>query len=211
MKKNIILALAFLAYMSMPGFAQNADGNITGFVLDKWGKPVYGATVSVIGDPDSKVETDKNGKFEIIAEKNQQLQIVSVDKGSQTVSVETNAPMTIVMGYAAETIDVGANKNFSRKETTASVATVYNEEISKRSSKDVSNSLLGQGLGLVSLQNGGNYASYEPTFFVRGLQSLSSSSPLILVDGLERDMNLVSPEEVESVSILDFSRFDLTD
>lgn len=60
--------------------------------------------------------------------------------------------MTIVMGYAAETIDVGANKNFSRKETTASVATVYNEEISKRSSKDVSNSLLGQGLGLVSLQ-----------------------------------------------------------
>lgn len=62
--------------------------------------------------------------------------------------------------------------------------------------------MLGQGLGLVSLQNGGNYASYEPTFFVRGLQSLSSSSPLILVDGLERDMNLVSPEEVESVSIL---------
>ena len=42
----------------------------------------------------------------------------------------------------------------------------------------------------------------DPTFYVRGLQSLSSSTPLVLVDGLERDMSLVSPEEVESVSIL---------
>ena len=40
-----------------------------------------------------------------------------------------------------------------------------------------------------------NYASVEPTFYVRGLQSLSSSSPLVLVDGLERDMSLVTPEE----------------
>ena len=42
----------------------------------------------------------------------------------------------------------------------------------------------------------------DPTFYVRGLQSLSSSTPLVLVDGLERDMSVVSPEEVESVSIL---------
>ena len=40
------------------------------------------------------------------------------------------------------------------------------------------------------------------SFYIRGLQSLSSSSPLILVDGLERDMSVITPEEVESVSIL---------
>ena len=55
---------------------------------------------------------------------------------------------------------------------------------------------------MTALQNAGNFSSTEPTFYVRGLQSLSSSSPLVLVDGLERDMSLVSPEEVESVSIL---------
>lgn len=100
------------------------------------------------------------------------------------------------------TVDVGANRTFSRHESTASVSTVYNEEFDKRASKDISNSLFGQGLGLTTLQNAGNYSSTEPTFYVRGLQSLSSSSPLILVDGLERDMSLVSPEEVESVSVL---------
>lgn len=106
------------------------------------------------------------------------------------------------MGYAAETVDVGADRTFTRAESTASVATVYNEEFNKRSSKNISNSLFGQGLGLVTLQNSGNYADYEPTFYIRGLQSLSGSTPLVLVDGLERDMSLVSPEEVESVSIL---------
>lgn len=104
--------------------------------------------------------------------------------------------------YAAQSIDVGANRTFSRQESTASVATVYNDEFNKRSTKNISNSLFGQGLGLTALQNAGNYAAAEPTFYVRGLQSLSSSSPLVLVDGLERDMSLVSPEEVESVSVL---------
>lgn len=106
------------------------------------------------------------------------------------------------VGYAAETIDVGANRTFTRAESTAAVSKVYNESFNKRASKNISNSLFGQGLGLTALQNAGNYANYEPTFYVRGLQSLSSSTPLILVDGLERDMDLVSPEEVESVSIL---------
>lgn len=113
----------------------------------------------------------------------------AVDKGGKPV-------------YAAQTIDVGANKTVSRKESTASVSTVYNEELNKRGSKNIGNSLFGQGLGLTALQNAGNYAAYNPTFYIRGLQSLSSSSPLILVDGLERDIDLVSPEEVESVSIL---------
>ncbi|MEQ3052830.1 SusC/RagA family TonB-linked outer membrane protein [Bacteroides finegoldii] len=100
------------------------------------------------------------------------------------------------------TVDVGANRTFSRHESTAAVSTVYNEEFDKRALKNISNSLFGQGLGLTALQNAGNFSSTEPTFYVRGLQSLSSSSPLVLVDGLERDMSLVSPEEVESVSIL---------
>lgn len=115
---------------------------------------------------------------------------------------EPDSIASVVTDYAAQTIDVGANRTFTRAESAASVSTVYNKDFNKRASKDISNSLFGQGLGLTTLQNAGNYSDYEPTFYVRGLQSLSSSSPLILVDGLERDMSLVSPEEVESVSIL---------
>ena len=202
MKKNKILILALLVCLSIPVGAQNTDNNITGIVVDKWGNPVYGASVNVAGMPDVRVTTDKDGKFEIAAPVGRNLQVVTVDQGSATVRVESGKEMKIVMDYAAQTIDVGANKNFTRQESTAAVSTVYNDDVNKRAAKNISNSLFGHGLGLTTLQNAGNYASVEPTFYVRGLQSLSSSSPLVLVDGLERDMSLVTPEEVESVSIL---------
>ena len=193
-----------LVCLSIPVRAQNTDNNIIGIVVDKSGNPVYGASVNVEGGAvETRVETDKDGKFEIAVEKGQRLSVVSVDKGSTTVVAKTDGPMTIVMGYAAQTIDVGANRTFSRHESTAAVSTTYNEEFNKRSSRNISNSLYGYGLGLTTLQNAASTGLMaDPTFYVRGLQSLSSSTPLVLVDGLERDMSLVSPEEVESVSIL---------
>lgn len=202
MKKNKILILALLACFSIPVGAQHTDNNITGIVVDKWGDPVYGASVLVAGEPESRVETDKDGKFEIFAGNNQTLEVVTADKGSTTVKAEADKTMTVVMDYASQTIDVGANRTFTRQESTASVSTVYNEEFNKRGAKNISHSLYGHGLGLMTLQNSGTYTEVEPTFYIRGLQSLSSSSPLVLVDGLERDMSLVSPEEVESVSVL---------
>ena len=204
MRKNKILILALLVCLSIPVRAQNTDNNIIGIVVDKSGNPVYGASVNVEGGAvETRVETDKDGKFEIAVEKGQRLSVVSVDKGSTTVVAKTDGPMTIVMGYAAQTIDVGANRTFNRHESTAAVSTTYNEEFNKRSSRNISNSLYGYGLGLTTLQNAASTGLMaDPTFYVRGLQSLSSSTPLVLVDGLERDMSLVSPEEVESVSIL---------
>lgn len=204
MRKNKILILALLVCMGIPGIAQNTDNNILGTVVDKSGKPVYGASVNVEGgEVETRVETDKEGKFEIAVGKGQRLNVVSVDNGSTTVTVKSDKPMTIVMGYAAETIDVGANRTFNRHESTAAVSTAYSEEFNKRSSQSISNSLFGHGLGLTALQNATSTGlTADPTFYVRGLQSLSASNPLVLVDGLERDMSLVSPEEVESVSIL---------
>ena len=202
MKKKKIIILTLLACLGISGFSQESANNITGVVVDKWGNPVYGASVLVVGAPKSRVETDKEGKFEIAANKSQKLRVFSADKGELIVNVQSETPMTIVMNYAAQTIDIGANRTFTRAESTASVATVYNEDFDKRASKNISNSLFGQGLGLTTLQNAGNYADYEPTFYIRGLQSLSSSNPLVLVDGLERDMSLVSPERCRSCSPL---------
>ena len=120
MRKNKILILALLVCLSIPVRAQNTDNNIIGIVVDKSGNPVYGASVNVEGGAvETRVETDKDGKFEIAVEKGQRLSVVSVDKGSTTVVAKTDGPMTIVMGYAAQTIDVGANRTFNRHESTA--------------------------------------------------------------------------------------------
>ena len=104
--------------------------------------------------------------------------------------------------YKDQMIDIGADVSFAREQSTAAVSVITNATTDKRSARNIGNSIIGQGLGLESMQNAGNYAAANPTFYVRGLQSLSGSSPLILVDGIERDINNITPEEVESVTIL---------
>lgn len=101
-----------------------------------------------------------------------------------------------------QTIDMGANKTFSLSESTASVSVIENKDVDKRSAKNIRNSIIGQGLGLISQMSGNRYADQEASLTVRGLHSLSGSSALILVDGIERSINDISADEVESVSIL---------
>lgn len=109
---------------------------------------------------------------------------------------------THLMAEQTDSVEIGANRHFSVDETTAAVSVIKNCELNKRSSKDIGNNIIGQGLGLVSLQGTGNYADANPTFYVRGLQSLSNNAPLILVDGIEREIKNIMPEEVENVTIL---------
>lgn len=95
--------------------------------------------------------------------------------------------------FVDQVIEVGVNKDFTRAQSTAAVSVITNETVDKRSAKNIGNSILGQGNGLISLDGSGTYYATNPTFYVRGLQSLSTSAPLILVDGIERDITLVSP------------------
>lgn len=104
--------------------------------------------------------------------------------------------------YLHQSVDVGADVAVPLSESTASVSIITSKTTDKRGARNIGNSIIGQGVGLQSLRKGGVYASSNPTMYVRGLQSLSGSSALVLVDGIERSINSVSPEEVESVSIL---------
>ena len=105
--------------------------------------------------------------------------------------------------FLSQTIDVGADKVLTREESTASVSVITSDKTDRRSAKNIGNSIIGEGNGLISLQNGGRYVAQEPTFYVRGLQTLNgNNAPLVLIDGIERDITSVTPEEVENVTIL---------
>lgn len=100
-------------------------------------------------------------------------------------------------------VSIGGDRDFTLRETTGAVSVIAGDQINRRGAKNIGNDILGQGNGLQSLQGAGLYAVENPTFYVRGLQTLNdNNSPLIVVDGIERDINAISPEEVESVYIL---------
>lgn len=104
--------------------------------------------------------------------------------------------------FTRQTIDVGTNKTFVLSESTASVSVIQNKDFNHRSAKNIGWDIIGQGLGMFSKEGQGVYGSTNASFAIRGLQSLSGSSPLLLVDGIQRGISDISPEEVESVSVL---------
>ena len=65
MKKYKNLMWACLASLAIPAGAQDADNNIRGMVVDKWGHPVYGASVMVKGMPETRVEDMEDDEEEI--------------------------------------------------------------------------------------------------------------------------------------------------
>lgn len=105
--------------------------------------------------------------------------------------------------FVDQEIEIGLDKNLTRAQSTQAVSVITNKTTDRRSSTNIGNSIIGQGNGLVSLQGSGKAFNANPTFYVRGLQTLNSNTlPLLLVDGVERDITLISPEEVDHVEIL---------
>lgn len=80
----------------------------------------------------------------------------------------------------------------------SSISTVSGEELSKGSVSNFANTLYGKLAGLFVVQGGGEPGYNSPTLRIRG----ANAAPLIMVDGFERDLTYLNPEEVESVSVL---------
>lgn len=197
--KNIIITLLLLACSSMGSWAQDKD--ITGKVVDRWGRPVAGALVSAVDNPQIRTATDRNGEFAIMALGNAELEIRTPDFGFRKVTV-TQTPIVITMDFASEAVDKGFGIRQTVAESTGAISRATNEQIDRRSSLSLANSLFGNALGLTAMQNTGAVWETGASFSIRGLQTLTNNDVLILVDGFERSIQNLTPEEVESVSIL---------
>lgn len=99
-------------------------------------------------------------------------------------------------------VDLGRDVSYDVKEVTGAVSTVQADALSHKNSIKPSNQLYGMLPGLTVLQNGGTAWESTATMYVRGLGTTNDKSPLVLVDGVERTINELSSEEIESVSVL---------
>ncbi len=194
----IVLAIFMLYYVT--GWSQSY--NATGQVIDRNGNPVSGAQVSSLTNYGAHVVTDKNGKFSISAAVNDKLVVKCADNSSKTIEITLAEPVTIKMDFSGEAVDRGFGIEQTVSESTAAISRTSGVQVNQRSAFGIGNSLFGNALGLTALQNSGPVWDQEPTFCIRGLQTISSNGILVLVDGLERDLKYVTPEEVESVSVL---------
>lgn len=101
-----------------------------------------------------------------------------------------------------DTVESGLDVKQTLAETTGSVAMAQGDKLNKRGSYNISNELFGTVLGLQTLQKANPRAAQ--TIYLRGVQTSgeAGSAPLILVDGIERDITYVTPEDVDKVTVL---------
>ena len=104
----------------------------------------------------------------------------------------------------SQTIDLGYGVESSEFLTTAATYTITAEELGRTSAISLSDALYGKLLGLTALQNTGfkGEEGTGATFNIRGVQTTGETDILILVDGLERPIDRITVEEVESVTVL---------
>ena len=181
---------------------------LTGTIEDEFG-PVTGASVVVKGTTNGTV-TDMNGNFELShVKKGDLIQISFIGYITQEVKYTGQSPIKIVLKEDTQTLDEVVVVGFGTQKKvnlTGSVSMVDAEVLESRPVQNVSQALQGVVPGLnFSVNSGGGTLDNEMNFNIRGAGTIgdgSGSKPLVLIDGIEGNMNTVNPNDIESVSVL---------
>lgn len=187
------------------GAPRNGNTTVSGKITDEKGEPVIGATVwvkdsqfSTISDADGKYNIKFDGNYSYLCYSmiGYQKQELPIHKGTQTLDVKL-AEDTAVLDEAVA-IGYGHQKKAS---IVGAIATIDPGELKVPVAK-ISNSLAGRLSGVISYQRTGE-PGQSSTFFIRGVSTFGeNSNPLVLVDGVERSLDLVDYEDIKEFSIL---------
>lgn len=204
--KRIILLSSMLIFLSLEIISQNIS--IRGNVSDNLGESLVGVTVVVENDEGHGTVTDINGDYVLENVSSNAVLIFSyVGMKRLLEPVNGRKVINVVLTSDAELLDevvvvgYGTQKKIN---LTGSVDVVDGKQLINRSSSNVSLLLQGASPNLnISLSNMGGEPGATQKWQIRGIGSLSgSTTPLILVDGVEMDPNLLDPESIENVSVL---------
>ena len=221
MLKHLRSVGTFLLLASMSGGVANAipvesvtgveniqqNGTATGTVVDAMG-PVIGASVVVKGTTNGVI-TDFDGNFSLQnVKKGDVIQISYVGYKTQEI-VWNGSPLSVTLAEDSEMMEevvvvgYGTQKKVN---VTGAVSMVGTEAIESRPVANVTQALQGAVPGLnLSTTNSGGMLDGGMNINIRGTGSIgngSVDSPLVLIDGIEGDMNSLNPNDIESVSVL---------
>lgn len=184
--------------------ANQKTNQISGVVADITGLPLIGANIVQKGTTNGVI-TDMDGHFSLEVPANSILVVTYIGYLPLEVRVLGQSNLNIVLKEDVKAIEevVVVGYGIQKKVTaTGSVGKVEGKELSKMNSVNTSKTLQGLSSGLTVIDRGGAPGSDDPQIFLRGIGTTGSSTPLILVDGVEMSLSQVPSQEIESISVL---------
>ncbi len=179
---------------------------IAGRVLNKRQTALANATVTT-GLGKNSTSTDDQGQFTLKLDPQDSYFMVSlVGYVSQRVPLKTNGEYTVILADSISALDEVVVVGFGtqrRASVVGAITTIEPKRLQIGTSRSMSNNLAGQLAGIIAVQRSGEPGYDNSNFWIRGISTFGGSrSPLILVDGVERSLDNMDPEEIESFSIL---------
>ena len=210
MEKQITWSIRFIALficsLSFLNAHAQKNTNVKGTVYDSNNEPLVGATVSVKGNLSNGTITNIDGQFNLNVQDLKSTLVISfVGYQTQEVALQGRSEITIRLQEDAKALDevvvVGYGTQ-KKKFLIGSVSQVGSKELTMAPQANLSNMMTGKLPGVTSVQRSGLPGNDQTSINIRGLGTFLDSSPLILVDGVERMLNTVNPNDVENISIL---------
>ena len=188
--------------------AQSVQTNqVTGLVTDKQKEPLIGVTVTLVGT-ETRAITDADGMFKISvpSKSGTTLEFNYIGFASKQVKVNGSRLINVMMEEETnEFTEVVVTGYTSQKKASiiGAIETIKPGELQFGSTRTLSNNLAGKLSGVIGVQRSGEPGYDDSNFWIRGISTFSGNNkPLILVDGVERDLDNVDVAEIESFSIL---------
>ena len=208
-----VLMCLTLGSLSGTGFqasAQNRSASktvkIKGSVIDEDSKPVPGVAVLVKGHPEfGGTMTDEKGGFVFNVPSDATVQFSCIGYKPVEMSVARNLDWLITMVEESVALEgtVVVGYGVQRKESVVGAITqVKAEDLEKTGTTDITSALAGKVSGLLVYSQNGAPGQSDATLILRGLSSWNGNNPLVMVDGIERSMNMLSPTDIASISVL---------
>lgn len=176
---------------------------ITGLVTDEKGEPVIGASVVLKGSNTGTI-TNIDGIFTLEVEENSQITISYIGFKRTVLNVGEENNYKVVLEEDSKFLDEVVVVGFGTQKKvnlTGAVSVIDNKSINERPVTSAAQALQGLDPSLNIGINSGK-ASSGYSIDIRGTSSLNGGSPLILVDGIEMELNRLNPNDIASVSIL---------
>ncbi|WP_293707500.1 SusC/RagA family TonB-linked outer membrane protein, partial [uncultured Parabacteroides sp.] len=200
MNRKLAFSLLLGAF-TLASWAQQAM-TVKGTVKDSENNPVIGATVVIKGTTQGTT-TDIDGNYTIQAEPGQVLEFSYVGMQPSTVTVGNRNEINITMadGELLDEVVVIGYGTVKKSHLTGAVASVSGKELQASVARSASSALQGRIAGVtVSTPNG--QPGEGMNINIRGISSMSSTTPLYVIDGVYGDINMVDPSDIQSLEVL---------
>lgn len=176
---------------------------LTGVITDQNGDPIIGANVVVKGTTNGTI-TDLDGKYNLSVGPTDVLLITYIGYNRQEINVSGRTVINIEMVEDTQTLDevVVIGYGTARKiDLTGSISSLGGDKLQMKNTPQLSSQLQGQMAGVQITRSSGDPTS-GATIRVRGVTTLSTNDPLVIVDGVPGNINDIAPEDVKDIQVL---------